>query len=50
MVAFTDSQLRVVWAAANGLPIEKRGKMMMLGNVLSVFDVKKNCRDDQYDQ
>jgi hypothetical protein len=25
MLAFTDSQLRSVWAAANGLPVEKRG-------------------------
>ena len=25
MVAFTDSQLRAVWAAADGLPVEKRG-------------------------
>ena len=25
MVAFTDSQLRAVWAAADRLPFEKRG-------------------------
>jgi hypothetical protein len=25
MLAFTDSQLRAVWAAADGLPFEKRG-------------------------
>jgi hypothetical protein len=25
MVAFTDSQLRTVWAAADGVPVEKRG-------------------------
>ena len=25
MLAFTDSQLRTVWAAANRVPVEKRG-------------------------
>jgi len=25
MLAFSDSQLRAIWAAADGVPIEKRG-------------------------
>jgi hypothetical protein len=24
-LAFTDAQLRIVWAAADGVPVEKRG-------------------------
>ena len=30
MVAFTDSQLRAVWAAADRLPFEKRGVVARL--------------------
>ena len=29
MLALSDSQLRAVWAAAAGLPIEKRGKFLV---------------------
>ena len=29
MIALSDSQLRAIWAAAGGLPIEKRGIFLM---------------------
>jgi hypothetical protein len=29
MLALSDSQLRAIWAAAAGLPIEKRGKFLV---------------------
>ena len=29
MLALSDSQLRALWAAANGLPAEKRGIFLM---------------------
>ena len=28
MLALSDSQLRAVWSAANGLPVEKRGTFL----------------------
>jgi hypothetical protein len=29
MIALSDSQLRAIWAAAGGLPIEKRGVFLL---------------------
>ena len=33
MLAFTDSQLRALWDAADGLPVEKRG--IFLGRLIA---------------
>jgi hypothetical protein len=38
MVALSDSQLRAVWTAANGLPIEKRG--VFLGRLISQLQLR----------
>ena len=47
MVAFTDSQLRVVWAAANGLPIEKRG--VFLERVFARLQLTRGFTDADFD-
>ena len=47
MVAFTDSQLRVVWAAANGLPIEKRG--VFLERVFARLQLTRGFTDADLD-
>jgi hypothetical protein len=38
MVALSDSQLRTVWAAADGLPIEKRG--VFLGRLVAQLQLR----------
>jgi hypothetical protein len=38
MLALSDSQLRVVWAAAEGLPVEKRG--VFLGRVVAQLQLR----------
>jgi hypothetical protein len=41
MLALSDSQLRAVWAAANGLPVEKRG--VFLGRLVAQLQLR-GCR------
>ena len=38
MLALSDSQLRAVWAAADGLPVEKRG--IFLGRLLAQLQLR----------
>ena len=38
MLALSDSQLRAIWAAADGLPIEKRG--IFLGRVVAQLQLR----------
>jgi hypothetical protein len=38
MLALSDSQLRTVWAAADGLPIEKRG--ILLGRLVAHLQLR----------
>jgi hypothetical protein len=38
MVALFDSELRAVWAAANGLPVEKRG--IFLGRLIAQLQLR----------
>jgi len=38
MLALSDSQLRTVWAAADGLPIEKRG--VFLGRLVAQLQLR----------
>jgi hypothetical protein len=38
MLALSDSQLRAVWAAANGLPVEKRG--VFLGRLVAQLQLR----------
>ena len=38
MLAFTDSQLRALWAAADGLPAEKRG--IFLGRLVAQLQLR----------
>ena len=41
MLALSDSQLRSVWAAAAGLPIEKRG--VFLGRLVAQLQLRGSC-------
>ena len=41
MLALSDSQLRSVWAAATGLPIEKRG--VFLGRLVAQLQLRGSC-------
>jgi hypothetical protein len=38
MLALSDSQLRAIWAAAAGLPIEKRG--IFLGRLIAQLQLR----------
>jgi hypothetical protein len=38
MLALSDSQLRTVWAAADGLPVEKRG--VFLGRLVAQLQLR----------
>jgi hypothetical protein len=38
MLALSDSQLRTVWTAANGLPVEKRG--VFLGRLVAELQLR----------
>lgn len=38
MLALSDSQLRAVWAAANGLPVEKRS--VFLGRLVAQLQLR----------
>ncbi len=38
MLALSDSQLRAVWAAADGLPVEKRG--VFLGRLVGQLQIR----------
>jgi hypothetical protein len=38
MLALSDSQLRAVWSAANGLPVEKRG--IFLGRLIDQLQLR----------
>ena len=38
MLALSDSQLRAVWAAANSLPVEKRG--IFLGRLVAQLQLR----------
>jgi hypothetical protein len=38
MLALSDSQLRAVWAAADGLPVEKRG--IFLGRLVAQLQLR----------
>ena len=38
MFALSDSQLRAVWSAANGLPVEKRG--IFLGRLIDQLQLR----------
>ncbi len=48
MLALSDSQLRAVWAAADGLPVEKRGvflgrlvaQLQLLGSRFTTADLE----------
>jgi len=43
MLAFTDSQLRAVWAAADSVPVEKRG--VFLGRVFARLQLHRGFSD-----
>jgi hypothetical protein len=43
MLAFTDSQLRTVWAAADGVPAEKRG--IFLDRVVTRLQLQRGFTD-----
>jgi hypothetical protein len=38
MLALSDSQLRAIWAAADGLPVEKRG--IFLGRLVAQLQLR----------
>lgn len=38
MLALSDSQLRAIWAAADGLPVEKRG--VFLGRIVAQLQLR----------
>jgi hypothetical protein len=40
MLALSDSQLRAVWAAADGLPVEKRG--VFLGRLVAQLHLRSS--------
>ena len=41
MLALSDSQLRAVWTAADGLPVEKRG--VSLGRLVAQLQLRGSC-------
>jgi len=43
MLAFSDSQLRAVWAAADGVPVEKRG--IFLERVVARLQLRDSFTD-----
>ena len=47
MIAFTDSQLRTVWAAADRLPFEKRG--IFLERVVARLQLRGSFTDADLD-
>ena len=47
MIAFTDSQLRTVWAAADRLPFEKRG--IFLERVVARLQLDRGFTDADLD-
>jgi hypothetical protein len=47
MLAFTDSQLRSVWAAADGVPAEKRG--IFLDRVVARLQLQRGFTDADLD-
>jgi hypothetical protein len=47
MLAFTDSQLRIVWTAANRLPVEKRG--VFLEHVVARLQMYRGFTDTDLD-
>jgi hypothetical protein len=47
MLAFTDSQLRTVWAAADGVPAEKRG--IFLDRVVARLQLQRGFTDADLD-
>ena len=47
MIAFTDSQLRTVWAAADRLPFEKRG--IFLERVVARLQLHRGFTDADLD-
>jgi hypothetical protein len=47
MLAFTDSQLRTVWAAADGVPAEKRG--IFLDRVVTRLQLQRGFTDADLD-
>jgi hypothetical protein len=47
MLAFTDSQLRSVWAAANRVPVEKRG--VFLERVFTRLQLQRGFTDADLD-
>ena len=47
MLAFTDSQLRTVWTAAEGLPVEKRG--VFLERVVARLQLQRGFTDADLD-
>ena len=47
MLAFTDSQLRTVWAAAARVPVEKRG--VFLGRVVARLQLHRGFTDADLD-
>ena len=48
MVAFTDSQLRAVWAAADRVPFEKRG--MFVERVVARLQLQRGFTDADLDE
>jgi hypothetical protein len=48
MLAFTDSQLRTVWAAADGVPVEKRG--VFLERVFARLQLHRGFTDADLDE
>jgi len=47
MLAFTDSQLRTVWATANSVPVEKRG--VFLERVVGRLQLQRGFTDADLD-
>jgi hypothetical protein len=47
MVAFTDSQLRAVWAAAERLPVEKR--RMFVERIVARLQLQRGFTDGDLD-
>jgi hypothetical protein len=48
MLGFTDSQLRTVWAAADGVPAEKRG--IFLDRVVARLQLHRGFADADLDE
>ena len=47
MLAFTDSQLRIVWTAADRVPVEKRG--IFLDRVVARLQLQRGFTDVDLD-